>query len=78
MKFLRSIIEDKELHEKLCSFDNFLQSFYRIPHSTYYEEIHSQLSSIVTDCELENLEDKIRLLAPSIRLLPRNEIVPVP
>lgn len=39
MKFLRSIIEDRELYKKLCSFDDFL------------------------DCELENLRDKISLLA---------------
>ncbi|BET35018.1 hypothetical protein wScaTNS_02310 [Wolbachia pipientis] len=39
MKFLCSIIEDRELYKKLCSFDDFL------------------------DCELENLRDKISLLA---------------
>lgn len=39
MKFLRSIIEDRELYKKLCSFDDFL------------------------DCELENLRDRISLLA---------------
>ncbi|MFL3876463.1 hypothetical protein [Wolbachia endosymbiont of Trichogramma kaykai] len=39
MKFLRSIIEDRELYKKLCSFDDFL------------------------GCELEDLRDKIILLA---------------
>ncbi|GFR02861.1 uncharacterized protein TNCT_629921 [Trichonephila clavata] len=63
MKFLRSIIEDEELYVKLHNFNYLHPDFDGIPGSIDYEEIRSQLSRIVTDCKLENLEDKIRLLA---------------